>query len=80
MEFFKCPCPGRGNVIIDEEKDLGPNKDESGKLLKKKTNEGLHKISLKCAEGKKCEPLEPDEIHIHDTDPIEPKEVPFKCA
>ncbi len=77
MEFFRCPCPKRGNVILDGS-DQGPNKDEGGNLLTKQCNAGLHKIALKCPGGTKCLPVQV-EIEIKDTDPILPMEVPFKC-
>ena len=77
MEFFTCPCPERGNVILDGN-DQGPNKDKAGNLLTKQCNAGLHKIALKCPDGKKCL-QKPVKIEIRDTDPISPMEVPFKC-
>lgn len=78
MEFFRCPCPETGNVILDG-KDLGPNKDTAGKLWTKQCNEGLHTIALRCLGGKNCSPRQVT-IEIKDTDPISPMEVPFTCA
>ena len=78
MEFFRCPCPLTGNVVLDGA-DLGPNKDGSGKLLTKMCNAGLHTISLLCPGGKRCNPLQVT-IEIQDTDPISPLEVAFQCV
>ena len=78
MEFFTCPCPARGKVILDGVSQ-GPNKDQAGNLVTKQCNTGLHKIALKCPEGKQCDPAE-IQIEIKDTDPISPMEVPFKCV
>jgi hypothetical protein len=75
MEFFQCPCPERGNVILDG-KDQGPNKDDAGNLLTKQCNRGLHYLSLECPERKQCQLRL---IRIRDTDPISPLEVPFQC-
>ena len=77
LQFFRCPCPSRGNVILDG-KDVGPNRDTKGKLLTKQCNEGLHVISLKCKGSKHCDPPAVT-VHITGTDPIQPLEVPFKC-
>ena len=77
MEFFQCPCPERGNVILDG-KDQGPNKDATGNLLTKMCSAGLHRIALQCPDGKQCIPKQ-IEIEIRDTDPISPMEVPFQC-
>jgi len=77
IEFFQCPCPERGNVILNG-KDQGPNKDESGKLLTKQCNTGLSTIALKCKAGKTCTPVQVI-IEIKDTDPISPMEVAFRC-
>lgn len=77
MEFFRCPCPQKGNVILDGS-DQGPNKDDTGKLLTKMCNEGLHRIVLQCPNGKQCIPKQV-EIVIKDTDPISPMEVKFQC-
>lgn len=77
MEFFNCPCPGTGDVIIDRADNLGPNKDQAGNLLTKQCNAGLHTIGLKChAAGKTCLS---QTVEIHDTDPILPQEVTFQC-
>jgi hypothetical protein len=75
MEFFQCPCPERGNVILNG-RDQGPNKDDDGNLLTKQCNRGRHYISLRCRGGKRC-PLQL--VLIEDTDPILPMEVPFRC-
>lgn len=78
MEFIRCPCPVKGNVILNG-KDLGPNKTKAGKLRTKQCNEGLHTISLQCPDGKKCSPPQVT-IEITGTDPISPMEVAFQCA
>lgn len=70
MEFFQCACPEKGRVILDG-RDQGLNKDDSGNLLTKQCNAGLHSISLVCLSGKKCIP-EQVELEIKDTDPILP--------
>jgi hypothetical protein len=75
MEFFQCPCPERGNVILNG-RNQGPNKDEQGNLMTKQCNTGLQYISLRCREGKRC-PLQ--RVLVEDTDPILPLEVPFQC-
>ena len=78
MEFFSCPCSETGDVILDGN-NQGPNKNSSGTLLTKQCNAGLHRIALKCPDGKRCVP-EQVEIEIKDTNPISPLEVPFKCV
>lgn len=78
MEFYTCPCPARGDVILNGQ-GQGPNKDQAGNLLTKQCNPGLHKVALKCSAGKQCNPGE-IQIEIRDTDPIAPMEIPFKCA
>ncbi|MCP4666702.1 MAG: hypothetical protein GY849_10060 [Deltaproteobacteria bacterium] len=78
MEFFTCPCPERGDVVLDSVSQ-GSNKDQAGNIVTKQCNTGLHKIALKCHDGKKCDPAE-IKIEICNTDPISPMEVPFKCA
>ena len=78
MEFFVCPCPGKGTVILDG-KSQGLNKDDSGNLLPKQCNKGLHTISLECLDGKTCTPPEIN-IVIQKTNPISPKAVAFQCA
>lgn len=78
MEFFRCPCPVIGNIILDG-KDQGPNKDGAGKLWTKQCNAGLHTITLQCPAGKTCSPKQV-KIEITNTDPISPLEVPFQCA
>jgi len=75
MEFFTCPCPQRGNVLLDGS-DQGPNKDAAGNLLTKQCNRGLHYVSLSCGDGKFCGKRL---VEIKDTDPISPLEVPFQC-
>ncbi len=77
MEFFVCPCPVTGDIILDGI-DQGPNKDGSG-LLTKQCNAGLHNISLRCPTGKKCSPLQVT-IALRNTDPISPIEVAFRCV
>jgi hypothetical protein len=78
MEFFVCPCPATGRVMLDGE-DQGPNKNADGVLLPKECNAGGHRISLRCADGKACIPPQVDRV-IANTDPILPLEVPFRCA
>ena len=45
MEFFTCPCPERGNVVLNGV-NQGPNKDDDGKLLTKQCNTGEHTRTL----------------------------------
>lgn len=78
MEFFVCPCPEIGNVILDG-KGQGPNKNGAGKRLTKMCNEGLHTVALQCPAGKTCSPQQVD-VEITGTDPIFPMEVPFLCV
>lgn len=78
MEFFVCPCPATGQVILDGN-DQGPNKGAAGELLTKQCGAGRHIIALQCADGRNCNPPQVD-IVIRDTDPILPLEVPFQCA
>jgi len=78
MEFFVCPCPATGNVILNGY-DQGPNKNAAGELLAKQCNAGKHTISLQFADGSVGFPPEVT-IVIRETDPILPKEVPFQCA
>jgi hypothetical protein len=78
IQFFICQCAFTGNVILDGN-DQGPNKNDSGNLLTKQCNAGLHTISLRCPDGKKCSPQQ-IKIDIKDTDPISPMEVAFKCV
>lgn len=78
MEFFVCPCPATGNVILNGI-DLGPNKDDSGNLLTKQCNTGQHIIALQCESGHTCSPPSVT-IVIASTNPILPMEVPFQCA
>ena len=78
MEFFVCPCPESGSVILDGN-DQGPNKDKSGNVLTKQCNAGLHTIALQCVAGKPCLPPQIT-IVIENTDPISPMEVSFRCV
>lgn len=75
MEFFRCPCPERGAVMLDGG-DQGPNKDAAGHLLTKQCNRGLHFVALQCSDGTVCGKRL---VEIKDTDPISPLEVPFQC-
>lgn len=77
MEFFVCPCPSIGNVILNGI-DLGPNKDTAGNLLPKQCNQGQHTIKLKCANGNTCIPPQVT-IVIAGTNPIMPQQVSFQC-
>jgi hypothetical protein len=77
MEFFVCPCPETGNVILDGN-DQGPNKYPSGMLWTKKCGTGKHIIELRCAAGKSCKPQQVTVV-IEDTDPISPMVVAFQC-
>lgn len=77
MEFFRCPCPAKGNVILNGN-NLGPNRDCAGNLLTKQCNAGLHIIMLRCSAGKRCTPPHVT-IEITDTAPISPREVAFQC-
>jgi hypothetical protein len=77
-EFFVCPCPGRGYVILDDNSQ-GSNKNDALTLFTKQCNTGLHSVSLACQVGRVCRVVKV-EIQIEDTDPIEPMEVPFECA
>ena len=79
MEFFVCLCSETCTVILDGNNNLGPNKDESGNLLTKLCNEGLHTITLQCPEGKICIPTQA-EIEIKNSNPILPMEVAFQCV
>jgi len=78
MEFFTCSCPEKGDVILDGVSQ-GSNKDHAGNLITKQCNTGLHKITLKCAEGKQCKPVE-IQAEVFYTDPIAPMEISFKCT
>jgi hypothetical protein len=78
MEFFRCDCPDRGDVIFDGSSQ-GPNRDGAGNLLTKQCNTGLHVIRLTCPADKRCVP-EQVEVEIKDTDPISPMELTFQCA
>lgn len=78
MEFFVCPCPMTGTVILDGA-DQGPNKDETGRLLTKQCNPGVHSFELRCPEGKVCSPPKVV-LLVRNTDPIEPLEVAFQCV
>ena len=78
MEFFVCPCPATGNVILDGV-DQGPNRDGSGNLQTKQCDTGLHTLQLTCPAGKKCMPVQITVLIIN-TDPISPLEVAFQCV
>ncbi|BDV44037.1 hypothetical protein GURASL_29600 [Geotalea uraniireducens] len=78
MEFFVCPCPATGNVILDGV-DQGPNKDSAGVLQPKQCSAGRHTVSLRCPAGKNCTPSQVAVV-IRDTDPIAPQEVAFQCV
>ncbi|HBA87251.1 MAG TPA: hypothetical protein DCZ75_04465 [Geobacter sp.] len=78
MEFFTCPCPETGDVMLDD-KNLGPNRDAGGKLLTKQCNPGLHTVVLRFSDGRCCDPSSV-KVRIRETDPILPMEVPFKCV
>ena len=77
MEFFKVPCPDRGEVFIDDS-FLGENKN-NGELNVFQCNAGNHNISMKCLVGKNCQSLV-KLIDIINTNPIHPMEVRFICA
>jgi hypothetical protein len=77
MEFFTVPCPGRGQVFIDDS-SLGDNKSIDD-LNVFQCNPGYHKLSLICLVGKHCrESMQFRKIIA--TNPIEPMEVPFICV
>ena len=78
MEFFTCPCPGKGRVILNGN-DQGDNNDENGVPHAKQCGRGLHQVALECAEGKQCADS-PREVMIKKTNPISPQEVPFQCG
>ena len=77
MEFFTCPCPGKGTVILDGN-EQGSNRDEDGGLRVFQCGRGLHRIALECTDGKRCS-NSPQEVMISDTNPISTQEVPFQC-
>ena len=76
MEFFKVPCPDRGEVFIDDNL-LGENKS-NGELNVFQCDPGNHYISMKCLVGRHCQ-VPKQLIGIIDTNPISPMEVPFVC-
>lgn len=77
MEFFKVPCPGRGEVSINGSPQGENMKDN--KLHVFQCGEGTHDISMKCLVGKRCqEPVQ--RVSITGTNPILPQEAPFTCA
>lgn len=78
MEFFTCPCPGNGMVILDGN-EQGNNRDENGKIRILQCGRGLHEVALECMEGKQCS-NSPQEVMISDTNPITPQEVTFQCG
>jgi hypothetical protein len=77
MEFFTCPCPETGVVILDG-KEQGNNKDENGDLRTMQCGRGLYRIELRCSCGKQCI-NSPREVMIEGTNPIIPMEVSFQC-
>lgn len=77
MEFFTCPCPGNGMVILDGN-EQGNNKDENGKIRTLQCGRGLHQVVLECTHGEQCADS-PQEVMIAETNPITPQEVPFQC-
>ncbi len=76
MEFFKVPCPGKGNVKLDGVFQ-GPN-FQNGELHVFQCNRGDHDIEMECLVGKKCKEALQNKI-VKNTDPILPMEVPFVC-
>lgn len=78
MEFFACPCPGKGTVILDGNAQ-GPNKDQDGANRTLQCGTGLHQVALDCLVGKACANAS-QEVAISGTNPILPQEVPFQCA
>lgn len=77
MEFFTCPCPGNGRVLVDGNLQ-GDNKEGSGNNRTLQCGRGLHQIALECVHGKKCADS-PQTVMISETNPISPQEVPFQC-
>lgn len=77
MEFFICPCPGKGTVILNGNAQ-GPNKD-NGVNQPMQCGAGLHRVALDCLVGKTCAESS-QEVVIAKTNPILPQEVPFTCA
>lgn len=78
MEFFSCPCPLKGTVILDGN-EQGPNKDQDGSVRTLQCGPGLHRLSLACLVGRTCTQAF-QEVEISGTNPILPMEVPFQCA
>lgn len=78
MEFFRCPCPGRGEVVLDGSYQ-GENKNGSGEIRILQCGPGLHEVALTCLVGRKCSNPR-QEINISGTNPIFPLEVLFTCA
>lgn len=78
MEFFVCPCPETGTVILDGI-DQGPNRDAAGLLQAKHCNPGRHTVALRCPAGKTCIPSQ-QTVVIRNTDPVAPLEVAFQCV
>ena len=77
MEFFKVPCPGKGEVWIDK-RFQGPNVRHD-RLFVFQCGEGIHNIGMQCLIGRQCE-LPIQQVSISETNPVEPLEVPFTCA
>jgi len=77
MEFFRVPCPGKGEVWLD--KRLQGANVRHDNLFVFMCGEGTHYISMQCLIGRQCQ-MSLQQISITDTDPIEPLEVPFTCA
>ena len=78
MEFFKCPCPGEGTVMIDGDPQ-GSNRDEEGEFDILQCNRGHHTVELQCKEGRVCA-NSPQDVVIKRTNPIKPKEIEFQCG
>lgn len=77
MEFFTCPCPGNGRVILDGN-EQGNNKDENGNMRTLQCGQGLHQIALQCNHGEQCA-HSPQKVMISKTNPIIPQELTFQC-
>ncbi|MCM2358295.1 MAG: hypothetical protein NDI77_09110 [Geobacteraceae bacterium] len=78
MEFIRCPCPGLGKVFVDGD-EQGANKDGAGEVRAVLCGPGLHEIALECLIGRKCA-NSPQQVDLAGTSPVQPKEVPFRCA
>ncbi len=77
MDFFCCPCPVKGTVILDGN-EQGPNKDESGDDRTLQCGSGKHRIALNCLVGRTCK-QESQLVNVSGTNPILPLEVSFQC-